>query len=63
MSKWRKIMNNIPRASAYYYQHTYYRFGEHYARYYARGIWRDSASVTNEDLVLNGIEIKSKGTK
>jgi hypothetical protein len=58
-------MNNIPTGSTYYHQHTYYQFGECYARYYyvKKSCWRDSATVKNEDLVLNGIEIKSKGTK
>ena len=50
-------MNNIPLDAEYYYQRTYYKFGDHYALYFANGSWRQSASVTNEVLVLNGAKI------
>jgi hypothetical protein len=56
-------MNNIPLEAQYYYHHTYYQFGECYARYYSKNSWRDSASVTNEDLVLHGVKIKNKDSK
>ena len=51
------MMNNIPPGTEYYYQHTYYKFGEHYALYFANSSWRQSASVTNEELVLYGVKI------
>ena len=51
-------MNNIPTGAEYYYQHTYYQFGKCYARYYANSTWRESASVTNEELALEAVEIK-----
>jgi hypothetical protein len=56
-------MNNITRLPTYYYQHTYYRFGEYYSRYYAAGLWKDSGKFTNEHIALHGVEIKNRGLK
>ena len=50
-------MNNIPPGAEYYYKHTYYKFGEMYALYFANGSWRQSASVTNEELALSATKI------
>lgn len=50
-------MNNIPKGAEYYYQHTYYKFCEHYALYFANSSWRQSASVTNEELALHATKI------
>lgn len=51
------MMNNIPPGAEYYYQHTYYKFGDMYALYFANGSWRQSASVTNEELALHANKI------
>lgn len=51
------MMNNAPLSAEYYYQGSYYKLGEYYALYFANGSWRHSASVTNEELVLNADEI------
>ena len=54
-------MNKIPLDAQYYYQHTYYQFGECYARYYhVKKGWMDSASVKNEDLILSGVKINNR---
>ncbi len=53
------MMNNIPPGAEYYYQHTYYKFGEHYALYFANSSWRQSASVTNEELALSATKINN----
>ena len=52
-------MNNIPKGAEYYYQHTYYKFGDMYALYFVNGSWRQSASLTNEELALYGVEINN----
>ena len=56
-------MNNIPLGAKYYYQRTYYKTGWHYALYFAKGSWRQSASVTNEALALNGVKIYQAAIK
>jgi hypothetical protein len=52
-------MSNIPNGATFYYQHTYYQFGECYARYYnvKKRLWMDSAMFTNWHIELYGIKI------
>ena len=41
----------------YYMNHTYYKKGKYYALYNTKNGWRESASITNNDLETNGVEL------
>ena len=49
-----------PKTAQYVYKGDYYKRGaSHYAYYFSKGTWRESASVTNNELTEFGEEIES----
>lgn len=43
-------MLNAPVDAEYWYHHMYYKKGNYYALYFSANCWRESASVTNNEL-------------
>ena len=48
---------NTPNSDVYMYKGLHYRLGSFYAQYYAVDVWKESASVTNKELLLNGSKL------
>ena len=50
-------MNHIPDGAEYYYNDTYYKRGNYYAKYWAREMWNESAKMTNVNLMKVGFKV------
>ena len=46
-----------PEEAEYYYDYLWFKIGMFYALYYFNGHWRESAMVTNKELIEKGIKL------
>lgn len=57
-------MSKVPKDATRYHNHTYYKAGSgHYALYFSKGTWRESASIPNSQLPEIGVSCVRKLSK
>lgn len=50
-------MSHIPEGATYYYKSTYFKVSDTtYTHYYSK-MWKESASITNQEVIDNGVKI------